>query len=290
LYWKRGDEQLNNQVYINGKTMEFHIGADRFPLINLDRDKDALITRLKQAFHNVNNFRLKNQFDDKFIEYYMIDGKLANSEWTNYQTYLLSSKYPNGSARSSKDTPLTTNVVKTSEAVPYNFRQKYAVLNGIEFSGPQAQPVAPAVVTPAPAKEEAPDGKYNLKGTATNIYPGAKGNIEFTATLEGDSINVETVPNSKVNDATFAKAVADRELFTKQIIPYLQDIEKYREQSPSESVEDYEKALAAEFYANFVGIKVLQELAAEKAAAAEAPVAEVVVEEVPVGKPIDEVT
>jgi len=52
------------------------------------------------------------------------------------------------------------------------------------------------------------------------------------------------------------------------------------------ALEDYEKALAAEFYANFVGIKVLQELAAEKAEkAAEAPVAEVVVEEAPVVKP-----
>ena len=286
LYWKRGDEQLNNQVYINGKTMEFHIGGDRFPLINLDRDKDALIARLKQAFHNVNNFRLKNQFDDKFIEYYMIDGKLSNSEWTNYQTYLLSSKYPNGSARLAKDTPLTTNVVKTSEAVPYNFRQKYAVLNGIEFSGPQAQPVAPAVVTPAPVAEAA-DDKFN--GTTPQTYTVGKGDIEFTATLEGDSINLQTLPNSKVNDSTFAKAVADRELFTKQIIPYLQDIEKYREQSPNESVEDYEKALAAEFYANYVGVKILQERAAEKAAAVEAPVAEVVVEEAPVVKPKFEV-
>ena len=57
-----------------------------------------------------------SKFNDSFIEFYVDKkGELQEREWTNYQTYLLSDKNPDGSARSVGETPLITHTAKPTD-------------------------------------------------------------------------------------------------------------------------------------------------------------------------------
>lgn len=255
MYWKSGDEQKGNQVYINPRTMQLHIGSKRYTLAYLDRDKDAIMEDIQGAFHNVNNYRLTKMFDEKFTEWYSDNGKLASREWTNYQTYLLSDKYPDGSSRNIENTPLTTNVVKPSEAAPNNFTQKYVILKGIEFAAPTPKP-APAPVATAPTSGASTDpATYNYKG-GTNAFPASRGNFEFTVTMKDGNVELETVKDSKANDALF-KASAKDEAFMTAAIDYLKEnTDEFREKKADESVEQYNEALAAAYYADVIASKI----------------------------------
>jgi hypothetical protein len=255
MYWKSGDEQSGNQIYINPRTMEFHIGSKRYSLAYLDRDKNAIMEDVQAAFHNVNNYRLTKMFDEKFTEWYSDNGKLASREWTNYQSYLLSDKYPDGSSRNIDNTPLTTNVVKPSEAAPNNFIQKYVILKGIEFAAPTPKP-APAPDAEAPTSGPSADpATYNYKG-GTNAFPASRGNFEFTVSIKDGNVELESIKDSKANDALF-KASAKDEAFMVAVVDYLKEnTDQFREKKADESVEQYNEELAAAYYADVIATKI----------------------------------
>ena len=253
MYWKSGDEQGGNQIYINPRTMEFHIGEKRYSLAYLDRDKTAIMEDVQAAFHNVNNYRLTKMFDEKFTEWYTDNGKLASREWINYQTYLLSNIYPDGSSRNIDNTPLTTNVVKPSEAAPNNFVQKYVILKGIEFSAP-APKVVPAATksTLAPTQDPA---NFDYEG-GLNSFPATRGNFEFTVSVKNGSVELESIKNSKANDALF-KASAKDDAFMTAVVSYLKEnTDQFREKKDDESVEQYNQDLAAIYYADVIASKI----------------------------------
>ena len=253
MYWKSGDEQGGNQIYINPRTMEFHIGEKRYSLAYLDRDKTAIMEDVQAAFHNVNNYRLTKMFDEKFTEWYTDNGKLASREWINYQTYLLSNTYPDGSSRNIDNTPLTTNVVKPSEAAPNNFVQKYVILKGIEFSAPAPKVVPDATKsTLAPTQDPA---NFDYSGNV-NSFPATRGNFEFTVSVKNGSVELESIKNSKANDALF-KASAKDDAFMTAVVSYLkEDTDQFREKKDDESVEQYNQDLAAIYYADVIASKI----------------------------------
>ena len=137
------------------------------------------------------------------------DGNLIISEWDNYQTYLLADKYPDGASRSIGDTPLSTNVAKVTDAVPYNFKQRYATLEGMEL--PEI------VVKPAQAQEVTNVvGGYTLDGTTENVFDLSSGPVLFTATTDANGNTfVKIADNQTVTD------ISKDEAKVKQIVDAL---------------------------------------------------------------------
>jgi len=186
LYWRKGKtESGSNHINISEDGSSISISGVTYSIPEISMKKAEIMNALQNAYHNVNNKTLSSEmFSKPFTEYYMENGELKNREWTNYQTYLLSSKYPDGSARPVSDTPLYTNIQKPTDAVPYTHEQKYSVLVGLELPiGAIAKPTATIEKKEAP-KEEAPAAdktKFNYDGKTPNEGPvGNFGNVTFT--------------------------------------------------------------------------------------------------------------
>jgi hypothetical protein len=189
LFWKKGAETKNNQMYIDDRTMDLYLGGKKYNFANLAISEKEIVSQLQNTFNTVNNDSVKKN-DEEFTELYFEDGYLKDRQWPNYQSYLLSSKLPNGKGRSIKDTPLSTSVTKPSDQVPYNYRQKYVTLGGLELSVQKvAKPVAPV------AKGEVPEiGGYKMDNETPHTKElKALGNVTFTARLNSNGIPAVTV-------------------------------------------------------------------------------------------------
>ena len=171
LFWdvtgKTSDS--NNKIYIEGSTL--HIGEKTYDFANLANDESKIINDLQTVYHNVNNKTLLAGLAEPFIEFYIDNNKeLQERTWKNYQSYLLASKNPDGSSRT---TPLTTNVVAPSESVPYTHKQKYAYMMGMELP------------------------KENKKKTETTTevktYKANSGDITYTTTLDTNGKAIVTL-------------------------------------------------------------------------------------------------
>ena len=210
LYWRLGTtEPGSNQINIAEDGTSISFAGKKYAIPEIAEKKDELIEDIEKAFHNVNNATLSAEmFSKPFTEYYMKDGELVSNEWTNYQTYLLSSTYPDGTARSVEDTPLSTKVTKPTDAVPYTHEQKYATLIGLELPvGVIAKP-KPTAVTPTP--KPTTQRKYDYDGKTTNIFTTKIGtgenetNIEVEFTVKEGEAPI-LVPESTMNDDTITR-------------------------------------------------------------------------------------
>jgi hypothetical protein len=194
LFWKKGAETKNNQMYIDDRTMDLYLGGKKYNFANLAISEKEIVSQLQNTFNTVNNDSVKKN-DEEFTELYFEDGYLKDRQWPNYQSYLLSSKLPNGKGRSIKDTPLSTSVTKPSDQVPYNYRQKYVTLGGLELAVQKVtKPIAPV------AKGGATEiGGYKMDGTTTHTRElKALGNVTFTARLNSNgvpAVTVDTIEN-----------------------------------------------------------------------------------------------
>jgi len=153
LFWKKSDKPARNQIFLDEKSGKLTIGSKQYDLIDIAEQEKEIVSDLKDVYFSVNSNTLKSS--DKFYEFTMSNGELVEREWPNYQSYLLASSNPDGSAR---ETPLTINVTPPSDAVPYAYEQKYAYMD-LEFNmpavaepkinlTPSPAPTAPAPVTP----------------------------------------------------------------------------------------------------------------------------------------------
>ena len=195
LFWKsKGKETLApNQISINTSARTINLGSNSYALTDIANNESAIIDQLKNTYISVNNTSLTKDFSIPFTEYYINQaGEFTTSEWKNYQSFLLSSKYPSGKARPQGDTPLTTNVAKPTEAVPYSFKQKYATLSGIEFNIKVAAPKKAA-----PAKAEGPKiGEYDVDGETVNDYTLSGDRVvNFTASVTDGVVSAIVVSN-----------------------------------------------------------------------------------------------
>jgi energy-coupling factor transporter ATP-binding protein EcfA2 len=243
LYWKKaaGAKGGANQMFIDSK-MNLILGDKKYDITKLEDSKKQIIDQLLDAYHTINNKSLTsteeagiNKFHEKFVEFYVENGELKEREWTNYQTYLLSAKYPDGNARSANDTPVTTFVAKPTDLVPYNFKQKYAILSETEFPAlPVKSTPAPKSETPPPSSTPTPGdvvkaGKYNVGKTeyVKNTYTDFKsiGPITFNAKLATDNTSdIEIVPDDATQKSIFAISEVDKT--TGEESPILGEIRK----------------------------------------------------------------
>ena len=194
LYWRQNNDKGNNQVYINTSTLELHIGDKTYSILDLDANEELITKQLQGVYHNINNKTLTGDtFTDKFTEYFLNDtGNLEEREWRNYQSYLLSSTYPNGDARTTANTPLVTNVPKATDLVPFNYINKYMIIDGLDLVPQTATPAAPIVVeevkTATPKTEALSNvyGEYTADGKTEFAFPikAGNGDVMFTTTVD----------------------------------------------------------------------------------------------------------
>jgi hypothetical protein len=197
LYWRKGKDTKDNQIHIDERSMELYIGGDKYNFADIASNEAAIVSKLKGTFNNVNNESLKKT-SEPFIELYFENGFLQNREWANYQSYLLSNKYPDGKNRSITDTPLSTYVNKPTDAVPYNYVRKYAILEGLDLPVQQTAPVVTPVAEAAPSADKL--GEFFVNGTENTIsLKEPLGETKFTATINSDgNVVAEVISNPKI--------------------------------------------------------------------------------------------
>ena len=237
----------SNQFYIDTNKRTISIGGVNYPIIDIENKEAEIVKQLTDTHHNINSKTIKD-LTSKFYEYTgekNAEGQLLARYWKNYQSYLLSSRMPDGrTSRSSANTPLTTKVAAPTPTVPYSFSQKYATLT--DFDLPIIKP-APVVQAPkAPVAPATPGmiGQYKMDGKTPQVYQFATGPVEFTGTVDADG-NVEGV-DIIVND-TITKA-AENENLLATVDSVLQSIDKYNaEDTPEQRVVTFvgDKLIAA---------------------------------------------
>ena len=266
LYWRKSPSTTGNQMYIDKDEMNLFFGGKTYNLANLEASKDELIAQIQEMYNSVNNDTLK-AFGEPFTEYYMKDGKVVTNDWTNYQTYLLSASFPNGSARPAKQAFLTTAVAKPTEAVPYNFKQKYAILQGLDLPvvSVKKEEVPPTPPPPPGAPSAVKIGDYVLDGQTSNTYQLTNGPVQFTATVDADGDISTTVDSNE----TVVKIAGDAKLMP-VIISELKKLEQESTYKFDASKENEELAL------DFIANRIKADLKRQKSEQAPAPAAPVV--------------
>lgn len=228
LYLRKSGQTSGNQFFIDTNKRTISLGGVNYPIVDIENKEAEIVRQLTDTFHNINS-KTVTDLSSKFYEYTgdtNANGELTARVWKNYQSYLLSSKMPDGkTSRTSDNTPLTTKVAAPSESVPYSFMQKYATL--IDYDLPLIKP-AP-VAKPIAKQVGNVIGEYVMDGTTNNTYQFASGPVEFTGTLDADgNIAVDLV----VND-TITSAATDPNILN-TVDTVLQSIDKYDEEASDE--------------------------------------------------------
>ena len=81
----------------------------RFTPSSIEMEKASIVQMLTSMYNNVNNNMAKD-INEPYEEILSVskDGEVTSRIWKNYQSYLLSSKTPDGSTRTSEQLPLST--------------------------------------------------------------------------------------------------------------------------------------------------------------------------------------
>jgi hypothetical protein len=250
LYYRKDGVTTGNQFFIDTTKRTISIGGVNYPIIDIENKEAEMVAQLAKTFHNINSKTITD-LSTKFYEYTgekNAKGELVARYWKNYQSYLLSSRMPDGrTSRSSDNTPLTTKVAAPTESVPYSFIQKYATLIDYDLPLIKSAPVAqaPKAVTPAAKPAELGKiGEYLMDGKTPQTYQFASGPVEFTGTVDADG-NVESV-DLVIND-TIKDAATNTDILA-TVDDVLQAIDKYdAEASPEQRVVTFvgDKLIAA---------------------------------------------
>lgn len=233
LYLRKSAQTSGNQFFIDTNKRTISLGGVNYPIVDIENKEAEIVRQLTDTFHNINS-KTVTDLSSKFYEYTgdtNAKGELVARVWKNYQSYLLSSKMPDGkTSRTSDNTPLTTKVAAPTESVPYSFMQKYATLIDYDLPlikpAPVAKPVAAKpIVTPAGNTI----GEYVMDGITKNTYQFASGPVEFTGTLDADgNIAVDLTVNDTITTAATNPDILNT------VDTVLQSIDKYNEEDSDE--------------------------------------------------------
>lgn len=201
LYFKfKGNPTTSSQISIDTATMNFRIGNKSFPFSEIESRKQELTDALQEAFISINNKTLTDLgTSKKFTEYVADkDGNLTKVVWPNYQSFLLSGKNPDGSVRSTGETPLITHTAKPTDNLN-SYKQKYSYITDTNILPYSKVPVKEA--KPAPTQDKNKIGEYEVNTSTPQTFPINSGPILFTATLspEGE-VEVDVKSNQTISD------------------------------------------------------------------------------------------
>lgn len=233
LYLRKSGSTSGNQFFIDTNKRTISLGGVNYPIVDIENKEAEIVRQLTDTFHNINS-KTVTDLSSKFYEYTgqtNDKGELTARVWKNYQSYLLSSKMPDGkTSRTSENTPLTTKVAAPTESVPYSFMQKYATLIDYDLPLIKPAPVVKAVAAKPIAKPVGNAiGEYVMDGTTKNTYQFASGPVEFTGTLDADgNIAVDLVVNDTITNAATNSDILNT------VDTVLQSIDKYDEEASDE--------------------------------------------------------
>jgi hypothetical protein len=211
LYWRsKGDTSTPSQISIDTNTMEFKIGKNSFPLDKISENKQQIMDALKDAFITVNNKTLTKGVTEKFTEYIINnEGVLVPVEWKNYQSYLLSNKNPDGSARSIEETPLITHTAKTTDTTN-SFKQKYAYITDKDVLPYSKVPAKKTEAPKPPVQESDMIGEYKMDGTTVNTFTVNTGPILFSGKISPEGIiTVDIKDNETIEKLSTVQGLVD---------------------------------------------------------------------------------
>ena len=104
IFFERDPETKKLMLTLSGKGKDF-----RFTPSALEMNKDTILFMLNNMYNNINNSMVKN-LSEPYEEILSISdkGEVTSRMWPNYQSYLLSSKTPDGKKRKGAELPLST--------------------------------------------------------------------------------------------------------------------------------------------------------------------------------------
>lgn len=152
-------------------------------------NKSSIITLIQKLYNNVNSTRAnggrKNEWNEPYEEILEVksNGEVVSRQWENYQSYLLSSKNPDGSARKNEELPLFTNIRPKAGPEDANRQGVYFVLTDLQFKEPviKVEKKTPTKIVPgaktAPTTQltEAKEGEMDLSGKKINTFTTPSG-------------------------------------------------------------------------------------------------------------------
>jgi hypothetical protein len=235
----------NNRVFLRAGNL--HIGSKSYDLTTLGKFEKQITEQLQTVYHTVNNKTLNAGLAKSFTEYYTEGGEVKTRVWKNYQSYLLSSKNPDGGARKVETIPVTTSVAKKTEAVPYNYTRKYVNLDGLEL------PVE-KVEKPVATKAEPKTGKQ--------VYPSKSGDVNYT--VETASNGLPTV-DVELTDPTVVAVAKDKA----KLAVVKEELNKLDAFDDLDSAEE----MVAKYYSLMIRGSIIKSTATEEAAVEETPTA-----------------
>ena len=256
-----------NSIYIDTTNMTISLAGTKYPISDIANQQAAMVSQLEKAWHNVNRESLKDDvFSKPFTTYKYNAGtdELTPITWDNYQSYLLSSTYPDGSARSIASTPVVTRVEKPTPGLPYSFEQKYSTLQAFEMP-------APPVVKKEKKQKTTPPPTSGYEFGKPHEFETSKGNLIYTATVTDAANNVTAVidttlesNNNIINAFTYVNGKPTT--LVDDAIKFLKENDRSIEGTPEDLVKQYLE--------NAIGGGIKKEEDARRAAAVVEPVLE----------------
>lgn len=152
-------------------------------------NKSSIIALIQKLYNNVNSTKAnggrKNEWNEPYEEILEVklNGEIISRQWENYQSYLLSSKNPDGSARKNEELPLFTNIRPKAGPEDANRQGVYFVLTDLQFKEPvikvekktTTKIVPGAKTAPTTQLTEAKEGEIDLTGTKINTFTTPSG-------------------------------------------------------------------------------------------------------------------
>lgn len=281
IYARPTKDMLNNQLWIDIESMSVKLGNNTYSFSDFLKNEAEVTKAFSGVYHSANK-RLLDKAEPHY-EFVFKDDKLDFVKWPNYQSYLLS-----GTDRSVDEVPFVTNVRKKSEALPYNYRGKYAYLvnftvgeKNTNFTAPEAQeekaPVAPPIETksesnsPSEVAETLPAlkvGDFTLNDGSTNVVEVSKQPIEFIGAVnEKGQIKVDLDFRTEANQKSFENVAA---------VISEETLNTYRSAIPQLNESSSKEDTIVEFFRHQITAKINKALKAQQEAPAPAaPVAPV---------------
>lgn len=189
VFFEKDAETGKFMLSLSGKGKDFV-----FTPTALEENKDGIVLMLSNMYNNINNSFAK-QLNEPYEEILSISdsGEITSRVWKNYQSYLLSSKTPDGKTRSGDELPLSTTIRPTANAEDINRTNIYFFTTDTadDFVIPvveKKKAVTPKVLTPGAPKPAAPEVPatptpvaitptvpYTLDGKTPNTYTSPEG-------------------------------------------------------------------------------------------------------------------
>jgi len=164
-------------------------------------NKSGIIALIQKLYNNVNSTRAnggrKNEWSEPYEEILEVkpNGEVVSRQWENYQTFLLSSKNPDGSARKNEELPLFTNIRPKEGPEDANRQGVYFVLTDLQYKEPviKETPKAAKIVPGAKVAPKTEEGKKPETKPSEGLVEAKEGEMDLT----GKKINTYTSPSGK---------------------------------------------------------------------------------------------